>query len=279
MISTGSIPRLTAAEFSKLSGLVYQECGINLSESKKIMLESRLNKRLRALQMPSFKDYIQYLTGKEGMDNELVYFIDEVTTNKTDFFREHHHFDYLRDSILPQWVRERRGRLNLWSAACSSGEEPYTLAMVLTEFNKLHKGMDFQIFGSDISTEVLQKASKAIYAMDRISGIPLPFKQKFLLKSKDKLKPTVRIVPELRKKVRFGRINFMDPVLPVEEVFDIIFCRNVLIYFDRKTQMEVLRKLTDKLRPGGYLFIGHSESLHQMDLPIGQVKPTIYLKH
>lgn len=270
--------RLTLPEFQKLSRLVYDQCGINLSESKKIMLESRLTKRLRILNMSSFKDYIQYLGTSQGIQNELVHMIDVVSTNKTDFFREPHHFDFLQQTILPQFIKEGKRKINIWSAACSSGEEPYTLAMVLQDFARLNNGFDYSIFGTDISTEVLQKASLAIYPLARAVDIPLAYKQKYLLKSKDDQKPTVRIVPELRKKVHFERINFMDAVLPVEEMFDVIFCRNVLIYFDRKTQQDVVLKLTTKLKKGGHLFIGHSESLYQLNLPITQIKPTIYVK-
>jgi chemotaxis protein methyltransferase CheR len=278
MTDSSSISRLSSSEFKQLSELVYKEVGINLPDSKKIMLESRLNKRLRILGMASFKVYVQYLTSIEGKANELISMIDEVTTNKTDFFREPHHFEYLQQNILPQLIEEGKNSIRIWSAACSSGEEPYTLAMVMQEFNRINRALDYNIFGSDISTEVLQKAVLAVYSMERAMDIPLPFRQKYLLKSKDTLKPTVRIVPDLRSKVRFGRVNLMDNVLSVEGFFDVIFCRNVLIYFDRKTQMDVVRKLTDKLKPGGYLFIGHSESLYQLDLPITQIKPTIYKK-
>ena len=270
--------RLSIPEFQHLARLVYEQCGINLSDSKKIMLESRLNKRLRALKMISFKDYIHYLGSNEGMKNELVHMIDVVSTNKTDFFREPNHFDFLTQTVLPLSLKEGKTKINVWSAACSSGEEPYTLAMVLQDFAHLNSGFDYRIFASDISTDVLQKAALAVYPLARTTDIPMAAKKKYLLKSKDTLKPTVRIVPELRKKIHFGRINFMDASLPVDELFDVIFCRNALIYFDRKTQQEVVRKLLGKLRKGGHLFIGHSESLYQLDLPIVQVKPTIYVK-
>jgi chemotaxis protein methyltransferase CheR len=270
--------KLSPSEFRHLATLVYDQSGINLSETKKILLESRLQKRLRALGMVSFKAYISYLSGKEGMQSELVHMIDVVSTNKTDFFREPHHFDFLRETILPRLMKEGKRKINLWSAACSSGEEPYTLAMVLQDFVRLNKEFDSSIFASDISTVVLQKAAQAIYSLEQAADIPIAVKQKYLLKSKNTAKPTVRIVPELRKKVRFSRINFMDSSLPVDEKFDVIFCRNVLIYFDRKTQHDVVTKLVGTLNKGGHLFIGHSESLFQLDLPITQVKPTIFVK-
>jgi chemotaxis protein methyltransferase CheR len=272
------ISKLSDVEFRHLARLVYEQCGINLSDGKKILLESRLQKRLHTLGIDSFKSYVRYLYSKDGMTNELVHMIDVVSTNKTDFFREPHHFDFLQQTILPTWIKNGKRNVNVWSAACSSGEEPYTLAMVLQEFAGLNSGFDFCILASDISTVVLEKASLAIYTPAQAAGIPMPLKQKYLLKSKDSSKPTVRVIPELRKKVRFGRINFMDASLAIDEVFDVIFCRNVLIYFDRKTQQEVMRKLTGKLSAGGYLFIGHSESLFQMDLPIKQIAPTVFIK-
>jgi chemotaxis protein methyltransferase CheR len=269
---------MSSSEFLHISKLVYTQCGINLEEQKKVLLESRIQKRLRALDMHSFKEYIQYISGKEGIANELVHMIDVVTTNKTDFFRESSHFDFLVQTVFPEIMNSGNKRLNAWSAACSSGEEPYTLAMVMEDFERVHPGFTYSIFASDISTQVLHKASLAIYTLQQAIDIPLEFKKKYLLKSKDSTKPTVRIIPELRKKVRFARVNFMDNVLPVEETFDIIFCRNVLIYFDKATQQSVLQKLIGKLKKGGYLFIGHSESLFQLHLPIVQIKPTVYKK-
>ena len=267
---SSTLSRLSQDEFHRLSALVFKECGINLPITKKVMLESRLNKRLRALKISSFKAYIDLLTSEAGMVYELINMIDVVTTNKTDFFREPHHFTFLQQILLPKLASGKR-TIKVWSAACSSGEEPYTLAMVLEDFAKSMHGFSYDIFASDISTTMLQKASTAVYAMDRVDCIPQEFKKRYLLKSKDTERPTVRIAPSLRSKVKFARVNFMDTVLPVADgMFDIIFCRNVLIYFDRKTQLEVIRKLIDNLTPGGYLFIGHSESLHQADLPLVQ---------
>lgn len=269
--------KLSTAEFQQLAGLVYAQCGIKLPPVKKILLESRLHKRLRALSMTDFKSYIAYVTSAEGIAHELVHMIDVVSTNKTDFFREPHHFEMLKSKVLPGFLKQGQN-FKVWSAACSSGEEVYTLAMVLEDFARLHTGFDYKIFGSDISTQVLQKAAQAIYRLEQAADIPMEYKRKYLLKSKDRANPTVRIAPGLRSKTSFGRINLMDNVLPVEDMFDVIFCRNVLIYFDRPTQEQVLNKLLGKLKRGGYLFIGHSESLFQMDLPIVQIVPTVYVK-
>lgn len=270
-------PKLSYNEFNQLSKLVYEECGNKMPPAKKILLESRLHKRLRALNMQSFKDYLLYLTGKDGMTNELVHMIDVVTTNKTDFFREAGHFEYLTRNVLPQLVQTGNNRVNIWSSACSSGEEPFTLAMVMDDYIRKNPRLDYTIFASDISTKVLEKAALAVYPIKHAEDIPIEFRKKYLLKSKEKDNPTIRIVPELRRKVRFARVNLME-TLPFDEKFDIIFCRNVLIYFDRPTQLHVVGNLAGKLKKGGHLFIGHSESLFQMDLPITQVAPTIYVK-
>jgi chemotaxis protein methyltransferase CheR len=277
IVTTSNVAKLTNEEFDRLSALVYQECGINLPGSKKVMLESRLNKRLRALNLDSFKEYIQLLARTDGVASELIHMIDVVTTNKTDFFREPHHFTFLEQHVLPELIASKNS-IKVWSAACSSGEEPYTLAMVLEDFGRLHHNFRYDILASDISTAMLQKAALAIYPMERVALIPTEIKKRYLLKSKDIERPTIRISPQLRKKVRFNRINFMDKIISVKEDFDVIFCRNVLIYFDRKTQSDVILKLVSTLKPGGYLFIGHSESLYQQDLPLVQVNPTIYKK-
>jgi chemotaxis protein methyltransferase CheR len=166
--------------------------------------------------------------------------------------------------------------LKVWSAGCSSGEEPYTIAIVLAEFSEKNPGFDFSILGTDISTQILQKAIDAVYKEDRVNVVPLEMKRKYLLRSKDRTNPTVKIAPQLRKKVRYGRLNFMDNQYDIPETFDVIFCRNVLIYFDRETQERVIDKLCGKLKSGGYFFLGHSESIMNMNLPLRQIKPTIF---
>ena len=275
-----SLARLSSGEFNQLVHLVYEQCGINLTPAKKVMLESRLAKRLRVLNLDTFKEYIEFLNSKEGLEQELIHMIDVVTTNKTDFFREPHHFDYLRSTVLPQFLGKHEGNrsLKVWSSACSTGEEPYTLAMVLQDFAMQHASFNYSILASDISTQVLERASLAVYSEHHVATLPISIKQRYLLRSKDKEKPTVRIIPTLRNKVEFMRINLMDNVWKIDAQ-DIIFCRNVLIYFDRKTQLEVVSKLVHKLKPGGLLFIGHSESLHAFDLPIKQIKPTVFIKN
>ena len=166
--------------------------------------------------------------------------------------------------------------MKIWSAGCSSGEEPYTIAITLSEFMEKSPGLAYSILGTDISTQILQKAADAIYKEERVSVVPLALKKKYLLKSKDRTNPTVRINSELRKRVRYQRLNFMDSTYNISDTFDVVFCRNVLIYFNRETQENVIGKLCTKLKSGGYLFIGHSESIMNMQLPLKQIKPTIF---
>ncbi len=268
--------QLSDTEFAKLSKFIYTEYGIKMPPEKRIMLQSRLQKRLRALKIYSFKEYIDYVFSKEGT-NEIIHMMDVVSTNKTDFYREPAHFEYLRDVILPELCEVKKS-IKLWSAGCSSGPEVYTLAMELSEFAIKNAGFDFSILGTDISTLMLKKAYSAIYVEDMVQMIPLELKRKYLLKSKDKEKKQVRVNQALRKKAKFQRVNFMDDSYPVNEQFDIIFCRNVLIYFDRDTQEKVINKLCRHLRQGGYFFLGHSESITNIEVPLKHIKPTVYTR-
>lgn len=270
---------LSAADFKRLSEFIYQELGIKMPGAKKTMLEGRLQKRLRVLGFGSFRDYCDYLFSPQGSGSELIQMIDLVTTNKTDFFREPEHFDYLRQKVLPEWERKHPGKkLAVWSAGCSTGEEPYTLAMVLAEYAENCAGPDFQILATDISTRVLEKAKMAVYGEERVAPVPLLLKKKYLLRSKDKNSQLVRIVPELREKVRLRRLNFMDGDFGMREKLDIIFCRNVIIYFDRQTQEKLLNRFYAHMAPGGYIFMGHSETLSGLDVPLTMVHPTVYRK-
>jgi chemotaxis protein methyltransferase CheR len=249
--------------------------------AKKTMLVARLQKRLRSLDMKSFGDYIDYLFAPDGIKDELVRMIDLITTNKTDFFREPDHFDFLLQRVLPEWFQEygASGRkLMLWSAGCSTGEEPYTLAMVMNEFAVSCLGFDYQILATDISTRVLGKAEVAVYEEERIASVPPPLRDKYLLRSKDRCRGLVRVVPGLREKVRFRRLNFMDENFGLREPMDIIFCRNVIIYFDRQTQGRLLNRFHGHLRYGGHIFMGHSETLNGLDVPLIMVYPTVYRK-
>jgi len=273
------VVKMSPAEFSKISAFIFTEYGIKLPPAKKTMLESRLQKRLRELNISSFKSYFDYVFSNEGRKEELINMVNVITTNKTDFFREADHFDYLSKNVLPEWIRENPGRtMKFWSAGCSSGEEPYTISMVMNDYSACYPPIDYSIFATDLSTDVLNKAITAVYHEDRIEALPLTIKRKYFLKSKDATNRTVRISPELRKKVMFQRLNFMDGIYNVPSPFDVIFCRNVLIYFSKETQEEVIKKLVSKLKTGGYFFLGHSESVTHMNVPLFQIKPTIFKK-
>jgi chemotaxis protein methyltransferase CheR len=272
--------KLSDDEFRKLSEFIYREYGIKMPPVKKIMLQSRLQKRLRELNMSNFKEYVEFVFSKEGQDNEVIHMIDVVSTNKTDFFREPVHFEFLTNVFVPESMEEAHGKglVKIWSAGSSSGEEAYTIAITMAELKEKYPGLDYSIFGTDISTRILRSAIEAIYKENRLEGVPLNIKKKYFLKSKDRANPTVRVIPELRKKASFARLNFMDATFNVNETFDVIFCRNVLIYFDRETQEKVINKLCLKLRPNGIFFLGHSESITSMNVPLKQIKPTIFRK-
>jgi len=272
--------RLTDRDFERFSRLVYEHCGIRLPPHKRSMLEARLRKRLRAHDLHTFEDYAEMVFASKGSTEELVKLIDVVTTNKTDFFREPAHFDYLVNSALPFLVHSFgsgvKHPLRVWSAGCSTGKEPYTLAMVFKEYQARVPEFRFDILGTDICTDVLETAVQGIYSAVKAEPIPQNLKKKYLLKSKDPEVRRVRIVPELRSLVRFRRLNFMDDDFGFREPFDVIFCRNVIIYFDRPTQERLLTKLVDNLASGRYIFLGHSETLLGLNLPLTQMAPSVY---
>lgn len=270
--------QMSHTDFRKFAELIHGSTGIHLAPCKKFLLESRFRKRLKALGMQSFREYSDYVFSTEGRMEELVHLIDVVTTNKTDFFREPEHFRFLVNRILePRYGRaESYERFHVWSAACSSGEEPYTLAMVLDGFALQHAGFTYSLLATDVSTDMLDKARMAVYDHSRVEAIPPDFRQKYLMRSKNYRQRLYRIVPEIREKVRFQHLNLTTPDPSFNEKADVIFCRNVLIYFDRPVQEKVLRFLCRRLKPGGYLFVGHSETLTGLDLPLVHVAPTTY---
>lgn len=277
-----TVKAMSPKEFDRLSEFIVDHCGIKMPPAKKIMLESRLQKRLRSLKMTSFREYCEFLFESPEGDSELVHMIDAVTTNKTDFFREPVHFQFLTETVLPEFLAENaisgRRKFIVWSAGCSTGEEPYTLAIVLNEFADQHPDFQYSILATDISTRVLEKASAGIYDQHLAEGIPLSFKQKYFLRSKDREKKLVRVAPELRSRITFQRVNLMDEHVIVPQKVDAIFCRNVIIYFERATQCKLLNRLCRSLRTDGYLFLGHSETVHGFELPLVRIASTIYRK-
>ncbi len=206
--------------------------------------------------------------------------LDAVTTNKTDFFRESAHFDLLRTVLLsrlfPGHGAALHAHLRAWSAGCATGEEPYTMAMVLAEFAAEHPGFSFGILGTDVSSLALASARRAVYDACRVTPVPEPLRKRYLMRSRDPSRKLVRIVPELREKVRFQRLNLMENDLGLRESYQVVFLRNVLIYFERPLQEELVRKVCRQLDVGGYLFVGHAETLMNMDLPLAQVAQMVY---
>jgi chemotaxis protein methyltransferase CheR len=278
-MTDNQIAPLNDSDFTKLSNFIYVNYGIKLPIFKKIMLQSRLASRLKINGMKSYAEYTKYVLSGDANESEIVNMIDLVSTNKTDFYREAAHFDFMKEVVLPKFIAgDSRQPFKIWSSASSSGEEAYTIAMVISEFIENNRKIDFEILGTDISARILEKAKLGIYPIDRVDVIPISQKKKYLLRSKDQENPMVRIVPNLRAKARFQRLNLMDSSYNVPKDFDIIFCRNVLIYFDRETQEKVINKLCMHLKPGGYFFLGHSESISGIDVPLKPLKPTMFVK-
>jgi chemotaxis protein methyltransferase CheR len=274
------VTRLSDRHFRSIAELVETEVGIKLPAAKRLMLEGRLLKRVRALNYVDINEYVDHLFDADHFETELVHLIDCVTTNKTDFFREPTHFDFMRDIAVPEILR-RRGRgtrpLKIWSAACSTGMEAYTIAIVLDDLVTAGASFQFSVLGTDISTAVLKLAETGIYTAEMISPVPAELARRYFLSSRDPGSDEVRVVPKLRRSTNFMRMNLMDPSYPVDRDVDIIFCRNVLIYFDKPTQQKVVEQLCSHLRPGGYFIVGHSESMiHNDSIVLQQIQPTIF---
>lgn len=273
--------RLSRRNFDRLAKYIYDYSGIKMPVNKVTMLEGRLRRRLRAIGIDSFDTYCDFVFDQGGLTTEAIHLIDSVTTNKTDFFREPRHFEYLTAEVLPDILQNfAERRLRAWSSACSTGAEPYTMAMVLDNYlTRAAPDRDFFVLATDLSTEVLQKAHKGIYASDLVQPVSPEMRQKYVMRSTNRHREEVRISPKLRSRVGFARLNLMDASYPVGDLMHIIFCRNVMIYFDKPTQQRVLSRLCSCLAPGGYLFIGHSETVAGYDLPLRQVANTIFRRN
>jgi chemotaxis protein methyltransferase CheR len=272
---------LSDRHFRSIAELIEGQVGIKLPAGKRLMLEGRLHKRVRALNYSDLNAYVEDLFDGGRLGTELVHLIDCVTTNKTDFFREPSHFAFMKTVAVPELLgpRGRRGSagLKIWSAACSTGMEAYTIAIVLDDMVRSGSRFQFRILGTDISTSVLRLAGAGIYSREMIAPVPEELAKRYFLSSRDRSRAEVRVVPELRRSTYFMRMNLMDPVYPVDRDVDIIFCRNVLIYFEKHIQRKVVDRLCSHLRPGGYLMVGHSESMiHNGSTGLKQIQPTIF---
>lgn len=273
---------LDEKHFARLAQLVEDHTGIKLPPGKRTMVEGRLRKRVRALGLARLQDYGDAIFVHGKLDDEFPYLIDCVTTNKTDFFREPDHFNYLCEVIVPTLLAERRPsdtRLKFWSAASSIGAEAYTIAMVMTDMLEDKGKTSFSILGTDICRDVLEQAKRAIFPLSMIDPIPAHFRQRYVMRSVNSLRQEMRMVPEIRRLVRFAHLNLMDESYPFDRDIDVIFCRNILIYFQREKQDAVINRLSRHLRSGGYLILGHSESLAgNSQTVLQQVTPTIFRK-
>lgn len=278
-----SVDHLSARDFKRLAELIGQEVGIKLPPGKRTMIEGRLRKRVRALGMASMDDYCTFLFDQDGLQVERTHLINAVTTNKTDFFREPEHFELLEHQLVPKLLDLRRAEsrplLKIWSAASSTGAEAYTIAMVLADLAAQRRDFRFAVLGTDISTNVLEQGERAVYGADLIAPVPPAKAQRYLMTGRRPgPRAEVRIVPELRRLVRFAQLNLMDANYPFDHDVDVIFLRNVLIYFEKVDQAKVIRRLVDHLRPGGYLILGHSESMIGTDITMRQVAPAVFQK-
>ncbi len=269
---------MNASEFDRLGKFINQQVGIKMPPSKRVFLQCRLQKRLRDLNLSSFSEYIEILFSPAGATEEMAQMFNAVSTHTTDFFREVHHFDFLAGQGLDAYCNSTgKSEISVWSAGCSTGEEPYSLAFTLSEFrNKRY--IDYNILATDIAESVLEYAATGIYPLERIGTIPELVQKKYLLKGFGDFENKVRVSKDIREKITFRMFNLKGRDYGSLDKFDIIFCRNVLIYFERETQLLVLQQLCNKLAQGGYLFLGHSESVTGMDLPLIQIKPTVLQK-
>jgi chemotaxis protein methyltransferase CheR len=274
---------LSALDYQRISTMIGTEVGIKLPPAKRLMVEGRLRKRIRALGLDGFDAYCAYLFKQDGMAAERPYLINAVTTNKTDFFREPEHFDCLEQRLVPALLELRRGERNpllkVWSAASSTGAEAYSIAMLLADLAAQRHDFRFSILGTDISTAVLAQGRRAVYPAEMIAPVPMAKQSRHLMFARRPgVRPEVRIVPELRQLVRFAQLNLMDKSYPFDRDVDIIFLRNVLIYFEKSDQEAVIGRLIGHLRPGGYLILGHSESMIGTAITMRQVAPAVFQK-
>jgi len=264
---------LTDGEFEYFRSIVYRETGINLSDMKKSLLQSRLMRRMRELRLYTYSDYAHFMEGR--YHDELIYFINAVTTNKTEFFRESQHFEVLLDKVFPEFDSEGKKTIRIWSAGCSTGEEPYSIAMTVFQHYKAQSSASVKILATDIDTQVLQTAVSGVYKEDQISDMDPSLIRKYMVAGKEGV---YRVNEEVRKMITFKRLNLLDEDYPMKKKFNCIFCRNVVIYFDKPTQKCLFEKFYDYLEDDGYLFVGHSENLSGLTDKFKLIGRTVYRK-
>ena len=269
---------ISTTEYEFIRRLVYDHSRINLGNDRVELVCSRLRKRLRTLNLQGFTQYLEFLRSPAG-DAEVTDLLDVISTNVTDFFREPVHFQFMRETALPDWCQAKTRKpgdvFQVWSAACSSGEEPYTLAITLAEYFRENPGFSWRVTASDLSTRMLDRAREGTYPLERVK-LPNPeLLRRYFQRGIGNFDGQARVKPELRQHLEFRHQNLMKPY-PFDHKFDLIFCRNVMIYFDRKTQETLVPRLRNQLEAQGYLFVGHSESLIGFDKALKIVRPSIY---
>ena len=267
---------ISAKEFSQLANLIKSNFGVNLGEEKKSLLVGRLHSVLAQKNFTSFSEYYDYVVSDKSGD-AIVTLIDKLTTNHTYFMRETDHFHYFRDRVLPYLEKVEISKdLRIWSAGCSTGEEPYTLAMIMADyFGSSKVSWETKILATDISTKVLESATKGIYLNEQIAPLPVNWQQKYLKKIDSEKN---MMVDKIKNEIIFRVFNLMKPVFPFKKRFQVIFCRNVMIYFDAATKRDLVNKFYEHMEPGGYLFIGHSESLNREETHYRYIQPSVYRK-
>ncbi|MBU0595986.1 protein-glutamate O-methyltransferase CheR [Candidatus Bipolaricaulota bacterium] len=271
---------MTRRDYEYVRRLVYAQSGINLGEQKMQLVKSRLGKRVRDGGYGSFRAYFKHVE-EDSTGEELCILLDSISTNTTHLFRESQHFKLLGE-LIRAWAKEGRWRasgdaLRIWSAGCSSGEEPYSIVMEAHEALQQHSGVELKILATDLSVQMLSKAKLGEFEDHRVGTVPPTYRKQYL-KPTSHDRSVLQVVPELRQKIKFARFNLMSSTFPFKQGFDVIFCRNVMIYFDKKTQETLVNKFARHLNPGGYLMIGHSESLSGVEHPLKYVQPTVYRK-
>jgi chemotaxis protein methyltransferase CheR len=271
-------PELNDTDYRRLAALVYAKSGIYLHDGKRNLVRSRLGKRLRALGVKDYEAYYNYLKTKDD-GTELVKMLDAITTNQTAFFRERHHFDFMEKALFPKMesASEDKIRIRIWSAGCSTGEEPYSIAISILEFFLKDERLDAKILATDISSKVLENARAGVYSADRLREMPVTTQRRYFQKGFGKQEGFFKVKENVRQMVVFRNHSLMNRI-NFGRGLDAIFCRNVMIYFDKRTQNNLVRIFYEYLKPGGYLFVGHSESLAGVTHSFEYVKPSIYLK-
>jgi chemotaxis protein methyltransferase CheR len=271
---------LSEKDYLNFSNLIYEKCGIYLHKGKKELLKARLAKLLRRYNFDSIRDYYKFLM-KDESGQEMISLLDSISTNLTYFFREPRHFEFLSQTVVPQLLKSRRGnpkqKINVWCAGCSSGEEPYSIAITLLEALPQTGQAEVSILASDISTRMLDVAAKGIYGSEKVEKIPYEWKRQYFQKGFKSCEGYFRVKPWVKDLVKFRRVNLMEP-FPSDTAFDVIFCRNVMIYFDKPTQEKLVNRFHQILSKDGYFLIGLSESLTGIQHPFKYIQPSIYLK-